>query len=78
MSKVLSVKMDDAVFETAERFVRKMHTNRNAYINRAVRFMNRVQERRILRERLRAESLAVRDENAAVLREFESIQDEGL
>lgn len=78
MSKPLSVKMDDDVFRDADRIVKRTHTNRNAYINKAVRFMNKLHERRLLSERYRTDAAEVRNSSAEVLKEFESFLDEGL
>ena len=78
MSKLLSVKMNEEIFLTAERFVKRFHSNRNAYINRAVRLLNRLEERRMIRDELRKESRALNSESQAILREFEEFQDEGL
>ena len=78
MSKALSVKMDEAVFQAAERSVKRCRMSRNAYINKAVRLLNLLEERKWLRGQLRKESSLVRDESEKVLREFENIQDEGL
>jgi len=46
MSRLISVKLEDSVFELAEKFVRQTGVNRNTYINTAVRFFNRLQTRR--------------------------------
>ena len=64
--------------EAAGRFAKKMHTNRNAYINKAVRYLNRVNERKTLSEQYRKDALAAQGSTAEVIREFESFLDEGL
>lgn len=78
MSKLISVKIEDEVFRAAERCAQRAHVTRNSYINRAVRLMNRLHERRILGAALARESRAVYGESQDVLREFEKFQDEGL
>lgn len=78
MSKQISLKINDEIFIETERFTHRNHISRNAYINRAIRLMNRLQERRLLRNELRKESRNLRIESQDVLREFEEIQDEGL
>lgn len=78
MAKPISVKLDDLVFRDAEACVKALRTNRNHYINQAVRFFNRVQRRRRLRDELQKESFLVRDSSMAVNREFDSFIDEGL
>ena len=78
MAKQLSVKMEDDVFEEAERIVARKGISRNRYINRAVRFYNRLHQRRMLRESLVRESAKVRYGSEEALREFGRFQDEGL
>jgi hypothetical protein len=78
MSKAISVKIDEEVFLQAERIVRRQHTNRNAYINKAIRLLNRLAERDMLRGVLERESLASRKENAKVLRDFDEAIRDGL
>jgi hypothetical protein len=78
MTKSLSVKLEVSVLKSADVMAKRMHTNRNAYINRAVRLMNQVGERARVRDILRRESKAVRSESMQVLRAFEVLLDEGL
>ncbi len=75
MSKLLSLKMDENIFLATEKIVRKLHVPRNAYINKAVDFFNRVQRRKNLAKALRMESRAVSLESRAVLRAFESLEE---
>ncbi len=75
MTKSLSVKMEEGILKSADSLAKRMHTSRNAYINRAVRLMNKVGERAGLREILRRESKAVRSESLRVLKEFEALSD---
>ena len=78
MSKPLSIKIDDKLLQEVERHVRKSRMTRNAYINQAIRLMNRFQVRRELRGQLTRESAAVSQNSLKVLRDFEPFQDEGL
>lgn len=77
MTKSLSVKMEESVLASADQMAKCMRTNRNAYINRAVRLMNQVSERARIREIFRRESKTVRGESLRVLREFEALLVEG-
>lgn len=79
MSKLLSVKLEDEVFRATEKILRgsKLPLSRNSYINRAVRFFNRLHERRRLRAELQRESALVREGSLAVLAEFEGLSDPG-
>ena len=77
MTKSLSVKMDESVLKSADAMAKRLRTNRNAYINRAVRLMNKVGERARLREIFRRESKVVRSESLRAVKEFEALLDEG-
>lgn len=76
MSKVLSLKLRNEVFDEMETTLRRLKRPRNAYINQAVEHFNRLHRRRLLGEALARESAAVRDESMRVLTEFERIADE--
>ena len=56
MSKNLSLKLQDEVFEETERVLRRVKRPRNAYINEAIHFYNKLIARRLLKNKL------VRDE----------------
>jgi len=73
MTKSLSVKMEESVLASADQMAKRMGTNRNAYINRAVCLMNKVGERARLREIFRRESRVVRSESLRVMKEFEAL-----
>lgn len=76
MSKTLSLKLRDEVFQEAERIRRKQQRPRNAYFNEAISFYNRVWGRQLLAEALAKESRALAAESMVVLSEFEAFQDE--
>ncbi len=46
---------------------------RNKYINQAIQHHNQVQRRKVLRDKLKKESYAVRENSLVVLKEFENI-----
>ena len=75
MSKVLSLKLRDEVFQEMESIARRLKRPRNAYINEAVAHFNHLQRRRLLGEVLARESAAVMDESMRVLKEFEAIDE---
>ena len=77
MSKNLSLKLQDEVFEETERVLRKVKRPRNAYINEAIRFYNKLVARRLLKNKLVKESGIVAANSMAVLEEFEKFE-EGL
>jgi metal-responsive CopG/Arc/MetJ family transcriptional regulator len=78
MSKLVSVKIDEDVFHAVERCAQRAKVSRNAYINQAIRLMNRLQERKLLGAALARESRLVYGESREVLKEFEKFQDEGI
>ncbi len=76
--KVLSLKLKENIFIEAERIVRRVHLSRNAYINQALEFYNKLNQRKLLKEQLARESKLVRDSSLEVLSEFERFEDEQL
>jgi len=77
MSKNLSLKLQDEVFEETERVLRKVKRPRNAYINEAIHFYNKLVARRLLKNKLVKESDIVATNSMVVLEEFEKFE-EGL
>ncbi len=74
--KVLSLKLKDEVFSEAEKLIEKIHVSRNAYINQALTFYNKVNKRRLLRKQLERESRETRAVSLEVLREMEKLDDD--
>ena len=75
MSKNLSLKLQDEIFEETERIVKKIKRPRNAYINEAVHFYNKLHARRLLKNQLLKESNMVKNDSMAVLKEFETFEE---
>ena len=75
MSKNLSLKLQDNIFEETEQVLRKVKRPRNAYINEAIHFYNKLVARRILKNKLIKESSIVAADSMAVLEEFEKIEE---
>lgn len=73
--KTLSLKLDDSIFQETEKLVKEINQPRNRYINEALNFYNRIQNRKILAKKLEAESKLVREESIKVLKEFEKLLD---
>ncbi|MBI5883364.1 MAG: hypothetical protein HZB91_09710 [Elusimicrobia bacterium] len=78
MTKLISLKIEERELRKVDHSAQTVGVSRNAYINKALRFFNRLYERRLLAKELRRESEQVRQESSTVLREFETFQDEGL
>jgi hypothetical protein len=77
MSKNLSLKLQDKVFEETEQILKKIRRPRNAYINEALVFYNQLYARKLLKSQLQKESKLVAENSLAVLEEFEQFE-EGL
>jgi hypothetical protein len=75
MSKNLSLKLRDAIFEETEQVLRKVKRPRNAYINEAIHFYNKLIARRLLKNKLIRESNIVAADSMAVLEEFEKFEE---
>ena len=73
--KTLSLKLDDSIFQDTEKLVKEINKPRNRYINEALDFYNKIQNRKILATKFEAESKLVREESIKVLQEFEKLVD---
>jgi hypothetical protein len=69
----ISLKIDDLIFGEIENIVALMKKPRNRYINEAIDYYNKVQNRKLLEQKLQRESLLVKDNSISVLKEFESV-----
>jgi hypothetical protein len=76
LMKTISLKIDDSIFGETERMLSAMQKTRNKYINDAIEYYNTIQQYKIIEKKLKKESLLVKDDSMAVLKEFESISDE--
>ncbi len=74
--KTLSLKLDEEIFEEAEKITKKLKLARNRYINEAVSIYNQVNKRRVLKKQLLKESKLTREDSMNVLAEFEKLMDE--
>lgn len=73
--KILSLKLDDAVFDEAEVITAELKLARNRYINEAVSLYNQYNKRRLLKKKLTKESKLVQKDSMEVLRVFEKLTD---
>ena len=74
--KILSLKLDDDIFEETEKITTKIKIARNRYINEAVSFYNQLHNRSLLKKQLKKESTVTRGDSMEVLHEFEMLIDE--
>jgi hypothetical protein len=71
--RTISLKIDDPIFDDTENIISKIKKPRNRYINEALEYYNKIQNRKILESKLKKESALVREESISVLNEFEAI-----
>lgn len=76
MSKILSLKLRDDIYEETNSITQKLGVPRNGYINTAVAFYNKLKKRALLKKELAAESERVRENSMEVLKTFEAFEDE--
>lgn len=75
MSKVLSLKLQDGVYEETEEILRHSRKARNAYFNEAINLYNKLWKRKILKRELTKESALVSADSLEVLEVFERLED---
>ena len=73
--KMLSLKVKDEIFIEAEKMIKEINISRNAYINEAIAFYNKINRRKNLANKLGKESKIAREESLRVLKEWESIDE---
>ena len=71
--KTISLKIDDSIFSEIESIVSVIQKPRNRYINEAIDHYNKLQKRKMIEDKLKKESLIVKDDSMSVLKEFEDI-----
>ena len=70
--KVISLNIDEVIFGETEKIVTLMKKPRNRYINEAIDFYNKHQQRMILEHKLYKESESVGDNSMNILKDFEA------
>lgn len=70
----ISIELDETVLREAEELLNEAEQSRNAYINEAVAFYNRVRKRTNLARQFAKESAMVRESSMEVLAEFEALE----
>lgn len=71
--KNVSLKIDESVFRETEKILALIKKPRNRYINEAIEYYNKFQQRMILERKLRKESELVKSDSLSVLKEFEQL-----
>lgn len=73
--KVLSLKLQEPLFLELEVLAAQLKKNRNAYLNEAVEYYNKVQRRLLLEKHLDEECLLVKEADYEVFKEMEAMED---
>jgi hypothetical protein len=71
--KTISLKIEDDIFLETEAVVSRLKKSRNRYINEAIDHFNRMHKRKMISEKLKKESYAVREDSMNILKDFEDI-----
>jgi hypothetical protein len=75
-SKILSLKLKEDIFAETEAVLKTIHRARNAYLNDAISFYNKLQKRKILKGKLKQESQLVAQNSLEILHEFEEFSED--
>lgn len=76
--KVLSLKLENEIFEDTEEITSALSMARNRYINEAVKMYNLFNRKKLIRATLLRESKQVSVDSMNILHEFEKLIDETL
>ena len=74
--KILSIKLDNGVFEETDRIASKLNIARNRYINEALEAYNMLISRKLLKQKLLKDSNQVSKTSMEVLAQLEKITDD--
>jgi hypothetical protein len=69
--KIISLNIDELIFNETEKLVSILKKPRNRYINEAIDYYNKYQNRLMLEQQLLKESEMVQKDSMNVLRDFE-------
>lgn len=69
--KVISLNLNESIFQETEKIVGLLKKPRNRYINEAIDFYNNYQKRKMLERKLYKESGVVKENSMNILRDFE-------
>jgi len=74
--KTISLKIDDSIFAETDDIVAVIKKPRNRYINEALAHYNKLNRKEILKKKLHQESLLVKDNSMAVLKDFDGLEND--
>ena len=72
--KNVSLKIDDSIFVETEKILSRIKKPRNRYINEAIDFYNKHQQRIMLERKIQYESETVKENSMNILRDFEDFE----
>ena len=72
--KAISLNIDDVIFSETEKIVALMKKPRNRYINEAIDYYNKHQQRLLLERKIQYESETVKENSMNILRDFEDFE----
>ena len=72
--KAISLNLDDVIFSETEKIVALMKKPRNRYINEAIDYYNKHQQRVMLERKIQYESETVKENSMNILRDFEDFE----
>ena len=78
MSKAISLKLNESIFQEAENIVKSIHIPRNSYINQAIKHYNYLIKRKLLKRQYLKESAIVDKHSLEINEESQGIDDEIL
>lgn len=71
--KALSLRLEDATYEKVEKLIKAEKTNRNRFLNDAISFYAQYMKRKLMEEKMKRSSMAVREQSMEVLKDCEPI-----
>jgi BioD-like phosphotransacetylase family protein len=72
----LSLKLDEEVFSEVERNLKFLKISRNAYINEALNFFNKLNKKKEIRQLIKEDIKKLGNADMEVLNDFEVLEDE--
>ena len=72
--KAISLNLDDVIFSETEKIVALMKKPRNRYINEAIDYYNKHQQRLLLERKIQYESETVKENSMNILQDFEDFE----
>jgi predicted transcriptional regulator len=78
MSKAICLKLKEEIFKETDQIAKKNQIPRNAYINKALAFYNKIHKRNLLKNQLQKEAQLAKESSLEVMQEFNQLEGEIL